>query len=120
MPLPKSARKLRRLLETAEEPLRGQALADRLRVSQRHLRRLVQRLEDAGVPVVRHEDGRHRRSSILEEHRRTEIPVRLSPAALRRLYELATEDDPADPDASQASREAVAALREALRVEPGM
>ena len=112
-PLPQSARRLRRLLETAEEPLRGQALADRLRVSRRHLRRLVQKLEDAGVPVDRHEDGRHRRFSIPPEHCRSEVPVRLSPAALRRLYELATEDD------HEASREAVAALREAIRVEPG-
>lgn len=118
-PLPQSARRPRRILETAEEPLRGQALTDRLRVSRRHLRRLVQKLEDAGVPVERHEDGRHRRFSIPPEHRRSEVPVRLSPAALRSLFELATEDDPADPDASQASREAVAALREAIRVEPG-
>lgn len=112
-PLPQSARRLRRTLETAEEPLRGQTLTDRLRVSRRHLRRLVQKLEDAGVPVERHEDGRHRRFSIPPEHCRSEVPVRLSPAALRRLYELATEDD------HEASREAVAALREAIRVEPG-
>lgn len=112
MPLSESARKLRRLLETADEPVRGQALADRLRVSRRHLRRLVGRLEDAGVPVVRHEDGRHRRFSIPQDRKRKGVPVHLSPAALRRLHELAKEDD------HEASAEAETALRRALRAEP--
>jgi predicted DNA-binding transcriptional regulator YafY len=111
-PLPQSARKLRRILEMAEEPLRGQALADRLRVSRRHLRRLVQKLEDAGVPVEGHEDGRHRRFSIPPEHCRSEVPVRFSPAALRRLYELAKEDD------HEAGAEAETDLRRALWAEP--
>jgi predicted DNA-binding transcriptional regulator YafY len=119
IPLSRSARKLRRLLETAEEPIRGQVLAGRLRVSRRHLRRLIGRLEDAGVPIERHEDGRHRRFSIPPAHCRTEVPVRLSPAAMRRLCELAKADDPADPESAQASAEALAALRRALRVEPG-
>jgi hypothetical protein len=73
----------------------------------------VQKLEDAGVPVDRHAGGRHRRFSIPPARRRSEVPVRLSPTALRHLYELAAEDD------REASREAVAALREAIRVEPG-
>jgi len=112
MPLSKSARKLRRLLETAEEPVQGQALADRLRVSRRHLRRLVDTLQGAGVPVEKDQDGRQRTYAIPPGARRKQVPVRLSPRALRRLHELAKDDD------HQASREAAAALRRALRAEP--
>jgi len=118
MPLPQSARKLRRLLETAEEPVRGQALADRLRVSQRHLRRLVDTLQGAGVSVEKDRDGRERTYSIPPDARRKRVPVHLSPRALRRLYELAKDDDPADPESAKASTEAAAALRRALRAEP--
>jgi hypothetical protein len=81
-------------------------------VSRRHLRRLVSKLESAGVPVERHEDGRHRRFSIPPDRKRKKVPVRLSPAALRRLHKLASEDD------HEAAAEAEAALRRALQAEP--
>lgn len=73
---------------------------------------MVERLKDAGVPVEKGQDGRERTYRIPEPHRRKAVPVLLSPAALRRLHELAKEDD------HEASAEAETDLLRALRAEP--
>jgi len=111
MPLPQSARKLRRLLEE-KGTVTASGAAGHLRRSQRHVRRLVQKLRAEGVPVEKDRDGRTRTYSIPPDARRTRVPVRLSPRALRRLHELAKEDD------HEVSAEAQAALARALRAEP--
>lgn len=106
-----TAQKARRILEQ-EGTVTARALADRLRRTQRHVRRLVERLKDAGVPVEKSYEGRERTYRVPKAHRRKKVPVRLSPAALRRLCELAKEDD------HEASAEAATDLRHALRAEP--
>lgn len=106
-----SSRKARRILER-EGTVTAGALADRLRRTQRHIRRIVERLEAAGVPVERGYEGKERTYTIPPTRRRKDVPVRLSPAALRRLYELAKEDD------HEAAAEAETDLRHALRAEP--
>lgn len=106
-----TTQKARRILER-ESAVTASELADRLRRTQRHVRRVVERLKDAGVPVEKGYDRRERTYRIPEPHRRKDVPVRLSPAALRRLCGLAKEDD------HEASREAETDLRAALRAEP--
>ena len=106
-----TARKARRVLER-EGTVTAGALARRLDRTQRHVRRLVEQLEAAGVPVVRSYEGPNRAYTIPPEYRRKDVPVRLSPAALRRLCELAKEDD------HEAAAEAETDLRRALRAEP--
>lgn len=106
-----TARKARRVLER-KGTVTASDLARALRRTQRHVRRVVERLQGAGVPVEKEYDGRERTYTIPPEHRRKEVPVRLSPAALRRLHELAKEDD------HEASAEAETDLRHALRAEP--
>jgi DNA-binding Lrp family transcriptional regulator len=109
--LDNTARKARRVLER-EGTVTDGALARRLGRSQRHVRRIVERLEAASVPVEKSYEGRERAYSIPPSHRRKRVPVRLSSPALRRLHELAKEDD------HGASAEVAAALRRALRAEP--
>jgi len=106
-----TARKARRVLERKGTVTAG-TLARRLGRSQRHVRRLVEQLRAAGVPVEKSYEGRRRAYTIPPEHRRKDVPVRLSPAALRRLYELAKEDD------HETAAEAETDLARALRAEP--
>lgn len=112
-----TARKARRILER-KGTVTASDLARALRRTQRHVRRVVERLRGAGVPVEKGQKGRERTYTIPPSHRRKEVPVRLSPAAIRRLYELAKDDDPADPESAKASDEAETDLARALRAEP--
>jgi predicted DNA-binding transcriptional regulator YafY len=106
-----TAAKLRRLLES-ESPQTAKALVGKLRCTKRHLRRLVEELTAAGIPVEKDRDGRERTYAIPNPRWRTRVPVRLSPPAPHRLLELAEADD------HPASVEAEHALRAAMKAEP--
>lgn len=75
-PLPQSARRLRRFLEEKGTVTAADA-ARHVGRTQRHVRRLVEKLQAKGVPVAEGRDGRQRTYTIPPARRRSEIPVRL-------------------------------------------